>query len=93
MGENWVEILIFERGLLRERTVLGLEHARASGKILGRPKVHDDAAIRKLRKSGLSYGATEKRLGVSKGAVCRALAGFQKKRPSHLAYRLRSQNE
>ncbi len=80
----------FERGLLRERTMLGLEHARASGKILGRPKVHDDAAIRKLRKKGLSYTVIQKRLGVSKGAVCRALSGIPKKRPTQTAYGSRS---
>ena len=69
----------FERGLLRERTMMGLDHARASGKILGRPKIHDDEAIRKLRRNGLSYVAIQKRLSISKGAVWRALSENQKK--------------
>ncbi|MBK8202816.1 MAG: recombinase family protein [Bdellovibrionales bacterium] len=31
----------FEKSLLIERTMLGLEHARRSGKTLGRPKIRD----------------------------------------------------
>lgn len=63
----------FERALIRERTRLGLDHARRQGKRLGRPKCRDDGAIRLLRAGGLSYAEIQDRLGISKGAVCRAL--------------------
>lgn len=76
-GRMFVQVLgslaEFERALIRDRVVLGLEHARAQGKRLGRPKVNDDEAIRRLRRQGLSYAAIERKLGISKGAVCRAL--------------------
>lgn len=35
----------FEKSLLIERTRMGLDHARAMGKTLGRPKKRDDEAI------------------------------------------------
>ncbi len=59
--------------------MMGLDHARASGKILGRPKVHDDVAIQNLRRKGLSYVAIQKRLNISQGAVWRALSENPKK--------------
>jgi len=45
----------FEKSLLRERTLMGLEHARRSGKRLGRPRKRDDEAIARLRAQGKSY--------------------------------------
>ena len=63
----------FERDIIRERTLLGLAHARACGKKLGRPKKIDDAAIRRLRADGLSWSQIQKQLGVSAGAVATAL--------------------
>lgn len=76
-GRMFVQILgslgEFERALIRERILLGLDYARRQGKRLGRPKVNDDQAVRKLRLEGLSYQGIQRRLGVSKGAVCRAL--------------------
>jgi DNA invertase Pin-like site-specific DNA recombinase len=76
-GRMFVQILgslaEFERELIRDRILLGLDHARAQGKTLGRPKENDDQAVRKLRGEGLSYQGIQRRLGVSKGAVCRAL--------------------
>jgi DNA invertase Pin-like site-specific DNA recombinase len=63
----------FERALIRERTVAGLAYVRSKGKRLGRPKTCDDAAIRKLRADGLSYSAIQKRLGVSRPSIRRAL--------------------
>jgi DNA invertase Pin-like site-specific DNA recombinase len=76
-GRMFVQILgslaEFERELIRERIFLGLDHARRQGKRLGRPKQNDDQAVQKLRRQGLSYQAIQRSLGVSKGAVCRAL--------------------
>jgi len=63
----------FERELIRERVILGLENARALGKTLGRPKVRPEAEIKKLRKQGLSYQNIQNKLKISKGAVWRAL--------------------
>lgn len=63
----------FEKSLLIERTMLGLEHARRQGKKLGRPKMRDDEKIKALRGQGLSYTAIQKQLGVSRGAISRAL--------------------
>jgi DNA invertase Pin-like site-specific DNA recombinase len=63
----------FERSLIRERTILGLNHARAKGRRLGRPRTRNEEAIRALRSQGLSYAAIQSQLGVSRGAVCRSL--------------------
>lgn len=64
----------FERNLIRERTLAGLAYAKSQGKILGRPKMRDDEAINALKLEGLSQSAIQKRLGVSKGAIWRALS-------------------
>lgn len=68
----------FEKSLLIERTMMGLEHARRQGKTLGRPKLRDDAKIQALRSQGLSYTAIQKQLGVSRGAISRALQAVPK---------------
>jgi DNA invertase Pin-like site-specific DNA recombinase len=68
----------FEKGLLIERTMMGLDHARRSGKTLGRPKVRNDAKIVELRNKGLSYTQIQHELGVGRGSVSRALAGVPK---------------
>ena len=85
-GRMFVQILgslaEFERELIRERILLGLDHARSQGKRLGRPKLNDDEAVQELRIQGLSYQAIERRLGVSKGAVCRAIK-LAPKKPLH----------
>ena len=63
----------FERGLIRERTVAGLAYVKSRGKRLGRPKTCPDAEIVRLRAAGLSYTAIQKRLGVSRPSIRRAL--------------------
>ena len=68
----------FEKSLLIERTRMGLDHARAIGKTLGRPRTRDDDAIHALRRQGLSYTGIEEKLGVSRGAIYRALRGVSK---------------
>lgn len=77
-GRLFVQVLgslaEFEKSLLRERTIMGLNHARASGKCLGRPKLQNDSEIQRLRLQGLSYRQIQKSLGVSMGSVSRALA-------------------
>lgn len=81
-GRLFVQILgslaEFEKALFRERTIMGLEHARASGKRLGRPRKRDDQAILRLRKEGLSYSAIQLKLGISRGAIYRATRAVSK---------------
>lgn len=68
----------FTRELIRENTKLGLEYARKKGKTLGRPKIRDDDRILQLRSEGLSYGQIQKRLGISRAAVYRAIKSGSK---------------
>jgi DNA invertase Pin-like site-specific DNA recombinase len=63
----------FEGAIIRERVRSGLMAAKAKGKRLGRPKIRDDEAIRRLRTQGLSLRCIARNLGVSKGSVQNAL--------------------
>jgi putative DNA-invertase from lambdoid prophage Rac len=63
-----------ERAWIVERTHAGLRRARAQGKQLGRRRVITDLApLRQLLTAGTSYRAAARRLGVSEGAVRRAV--------------------
>ncbi|MBN2565030.1 MAG: recombinase family protein, partial [Candidatus Eisenbacteria bacterium] len=65
----------FERDLIRERTMAGLERARKSGKRLGRPrKVFNRSQAERLKAAGLSVRQIAEKLGVSKSIVQRELA-------------------
>ncbi len=57
-----------ERIRLSERTVAGLQRARANGKRLGRPNTPANtiAEAKALRSQGLSYAELAKRMGVSR---------------------------
>ena len=68
----------FERALISERTVAGLDYARSKGKHLGRPKTVDDDGILQLRANGLSFRKIMKELNCSMGAVNRALGAAPK---------------
>jgi DNA invertase Pin-like site-specific DNA recombinase len=63
----------FEREIIRERVNAGLDRARTSGKILGRPKTDADtvARIKKMLQSGKGILKTAKVLGVGTGTVQR----------------------
>jgi DNA invertase Pin-like site-specific DNA recombinase len=74
----------FERALVRERTVAGLAYAKSKGKRLGRPPTADTGAIRALKAEGLTDAMIRKKLGVSKGAVWRALKDAPKSPQSSL---------
>ena len=66
----------FERDLIRERTLAGLEAARRRGKRLGRPRALDEQGRRRvarLRTSGHSLREIGELLGVSHPTVLRAL--------------------
>ncbi len=63
----------FEASLIRERTILGLEHAKRKGIKLGRPSSVPNEKILALRNEGLTYSQIQTKLKCSKGAVWRAL--------------------
>jgi len=60
---------------------MGLQHARRSGKILGRPKLYDSQEILRLRDEGHSYREISKRMGAPLGCISRAIVG-ERKTPS-----------
>jgi DNA invertase Pin-like site-specific DNA recombinase len=65
-----------ERIRISERTVAGLQVARANGKRLGRPTVAvDPAKVHALRASGLSFAAIGKQLGISTGTAHKVAQG------------------
>ena len=68
----------FEKELIRERTLAGLAHARATGKRLGRPTLHDHDEIRRLRANGLSYRAIVRKLNAPMGVVTKAIKNAPK---------------
>jgi DNA invertase Pin-like site-specific DNA recombinase len=63
----------FERALIRERTVAGLQYARSIGKTLGRPKTCEVDAVLKLRAEGRTYTEIEKLLKTSRPSIRRAI--------------------
>jgi DNA invertase Pin-like site-specific DNA recombinase len=71
----------FERELIVERTLLGLDHAKANGKVLGRPKVYSDSKILTLRSQGMSYREIQRTLGCSSGVINRAISLASKSVP------------
>ena len=65
----------FERDVLRERVKSGLEHARAKGKVLGRPttaRAKTDRIL-KLAAEGLNKSQIAERLHIGRASVYRAL--------------------
>jgi DNA invertase Pin-like site-specific DNA recombinase len=80
MGEimfQFVGILSsWEREMIRERTLAGLERARREGKTLGRRKVTNDrmtATIIELRNDKKSIHEIASEVGVSRGTVSNVL--------------------
>jgi len=80
MGEimfQFVGILSsWEREMIRERTLAGLERAKSEGKTLGRRKVTNDtmtARIRELRTATKSIREIASEVGVSRGTVSNVL--------------------
>jgi DNA invertase Pin-like site-specific DNA recombinase len=64
-----------ERVRLSERTIAGLQVARARGRVGGRPRIQcDHAKIMKLRATGLSLGNIAKRMKLTKTTVHRIIA-------------------
>jgi DNA invertase Pin-like site-specific DNA recombinase len=66
----------FEREIIRERVLSGLERAKAHGKKLGRPRRDDAkrlAAIRKLREQGIGMVKIARKLGIGVSVVQRVV--------------------
>ena len=65
-----------ERIRLSERTLSGLERARAQGRVGGRPRIDCDwNKVLKLRAAGKSLGEISRELGISKTTVHRIVKG------------------
>src|SRR5690625_1064947 len=80
MGEAIVGIMAvlaqLRTSTIRENTRRGLAHARAQGRVGGRPSVmtpERTATALKMREEGLSYAHIAKVLGVGKSSVARAI--------------------
>ena len=69
----------FERSMIRERVVAGVNRARAQGKRLGRPPLpgYKTKEIRTHLQSGTSIRGTAKLVGVGVGTVARIKAEFE----------------
>lgn len=69
----------FERGIIRERTLAGLQAARAQGKVGGRPSKMDDQALRTAKTlmadPEIPVEEVAKRMGVSVATLYRYLPG------------------
>jgi DNA invertase Pin-like site-specific DNA recombinase len=65
----------FEKDIIRERVVAGLENAKQKGKQLGRPKIHDGILekAKELRSQGMSFRKIERQLGVGEGTIRKKL--------------------
>jgi len=61
----------FERSLIRERVLAGLDRARSQGKRLGRPPVPPILIekMKRMRQEGMTLTAIAKKVGVSVGKV------------------------
>jgi DNA invertase Pin-like site-specific DNA recombinase len=68
-----------ERGIIRQRVKAGMDHARAKGTVLGRPKiVMDGARVKELRDAGRSWSQIAKEMGQDAGACRRAYVRYVK---------------
>jgi DNA invertase Pin-like site-specific DNA recombinase len=68
----------FERSLIIERTMMGLEHAKSKGKVLGRPRAHDFKLIQDLYSQGMALRKIQREIGCSIGVVYRAIEAVPK---------------
>lgn len=76
----------FEKNIIRERTLLGIEHSRKNGVKFGRPKLYDENKIIQLRQLGYSYRKIMTELNCPMGTVCRVLADAPKHSPSKVIF-------
>lgn len=76
MATVMAALAAFERDLLRERVIAGIQNAKAKGKKLGRPPLNMEAQVQALRKSGLTFREIQEHLQVSPGTVAKYLKSF-----------------
>ena len=72
----WGAVAEFERDLIKERTLDGLERARRAGTQLGRPSVLDRqtrSRIQRLQRSGHTVREIAEKVDLSVGTVHKAL--------------------
>ncbi len=81
MGEAMLKIMAtlahLRVAMIRENTRRGLEHARAQGRVGGRPTVMTPERVdtaRKMREEGHTYAHIARVLGVGRSSVMRALS-------------------
>ena len=68
-----------ELSLIRERVVMGLERAKAQGKVLGRPRVEtSEEQLLALSEQGLSSRQIAEQLNLSPSTVLRRLSAASK---------------
>ncbi len=67
-----------ERDLIASRVKIGLENARAKGKLIGRKKMRDSDLIRKLLKAGMSYRNISSVARCSHGSVSAERAAMKR---------------
>jgi len=65
----------FERDLIRERIIAGVENAKAKGKRLGRPAISEETVneIKRLKEKGLSNKEIMRKTGLTKMTVLKYL--------------------
>lgn len=81
-----------ERDLIASRVKIGLENARAKGKLIGRRKMRDSDLIRKLLKAGMSYRNISAVAKCSHGSVSAERAAM-KREEEELKQKLAEQAE
>jgi DNA invertase Pin-like site-specific DNA recombinase len=73
----------FEKALIQERVKAGLQHARQTGKQLGRPRrVVDVDRIARMNSEGHSLRSIAERLGIGYGTARKLLAAAERKTPA-----------
>lgn len=81
-GRLFVQILgslgEFEKSLLRERTLMGLDYAKSKGVQLGRPRKHSVKTILALRNQGLTYRQIQKQTNIPMGSITKAIKSAPK---------------
>lgn len=66
----------FEREIIKERVVAGIQNAKAKGKKLGRPPLKMEEQVQTLRKSGFTFREIQEHLKISPGTVAKYLKTF-----------------
>ncbi|MBL7672133.1 MAG: recombinase family protein [Bdellovibrionaceae bacterium] len=63
----------FEREIIKERVVAGIQNAKANGKKLGRPSLNLEQEVRVLRVEGHTFREIQSKLKISPGTIAKYL--------------------